>query len=196
MGRRGFYRTLDFRIAGKGVLSRAARGFGCETFAEAAEAVRALPYGRVRDAQDIAAVLAERRGTCSSKHRFLAALAHEHGRTDVKLMLGLYEMSEANTPGIAPALADLTAVPEAHCYLMHEGKRFDFTGLGAGTASPFDTLIEEREVSPADLPAVKVAYHRRAIDSWARARGLDPARVWAIRERCIALLALAAAPGH
>lgn len=180
---------LDFEITGSGPLARLARSHAFSRFAQVAEAVLALPYGRTRATDDIGAVLKEQLGTCSSKHRFLAALAHECGRTDVQLMLGLYEMSEANTPGIGATLGDFAAIPEAHCYLAHEGKRFDFTGLAEGAASPFESLIEERSVSPADLPAAKLAYHRRAIEEWAHSRGLDPGVVWVVRERCIALLA-------
>jgi hypothetical protein len=178
---------FDFDLS-DGPLSRLARAMGWRTFGEAAQAIRAFPYGRVRHPDDVAAVLKERIGTCSSKHRFLAALAHECGRTEVKLMLGLYEMSEENTPGATAALGELTAIPEAHCYLAVGGERFDFTGLPAGAASPFDSLIEERAVSPAELRSTKLAYHRRALDAWARAQGLAPDDAWRIRERCIALL--------
>lgn len=179
---------LDFAITGSGPLSRLARSYTFSRFAGVSEAVRALPYGRNRARGDIAAVLKEQRGTCSSKHRFLAALAHECGHTDVQLMVGLYEMSERNTPGISRALGELSAIPEAHCYLAHAGNRFDFTGLPEGDASPFQSLLEERSVSPADLPAMKLAYHRQAVEKWARSRGLDLDVVWAVRERCIALL--------
>jgi hypothetical protein len=181
--------ALNFPVTGPGQLSRITQSYGYQTFAEVAWAICALPYGRVWDSEDIAAVLKEQKGTCSSKHRFLAALAHECGRTEVHLMVGLYEMSEANTPGVGPALGELSAIPEAHCYLMFEGIRFDFTGLTAGVASPFDSLIEERVVSEGGLPSQKLIYHRQVIDAWARDRGFNPEIVWEKREKCIALLA-------
>jgi len=182
---------LDFPITECGALSQlvCSRGYG--RFEEIAEAVRALPYGRVQHLDDIASVLKEQKGTCSSKHRFLAALAHECGHVEVQLMVGLYEMSERNTPGVRAALRieQLSSIPEAHCYLMCGGQRFDFTGLAAGAVSPFESLIEERAVSPESLLSTTATYHRGMIDAWARQRGLDGDRVWAIRERCIALLA-------
>ncbi len=179
---------FDFELS-DGPLSRLANDLGLRRFSEVAEAIRALPYGRVRDAGDVAAALKERKGTCSAKHRFLAALAHECGRTEVTLMVGLYEMSEENTPGVGAVLGELRAIPEAHCYLAVAGERFDFTGLAGGAASPLDSLLEERAVSPVDLPATKLAYHRRAMDPWARARGLSLDAAWDLRERCIASLA-------
>jgi len=106
------------------------------------------------------------------------------------LTLGLYEMSEANTPGVGPALqtAGLTAILEAHCYLMREGQRYDFTGLSSGAASPFDSLVEERAILPSAPVSLKAKYHRSALSTWARSRGVDPDRAWAVREKCIELL--------
>lgn len=182
----------DFRIPEDGALARASRSAGYERFAAVAAAIRALPFGRVSDGASPAAVLHERKGTCSSKHRFLAALAHECDHAEVKLALGLYEMSEHNTPGVGEALRveGLSSILEAHCYLLCDGERFDFTGLPTGATSPLDALIEERIVSPADLPSVKGAYHRAALEAWARARGMDPHHAWRVRERCVARLAM------
>jgi hypothetical protein len=182
---------LDFPLTGNGPLSSAVRALGLESFAEVAEIIRTLPYGRLADDEDPAAVLRNRRGTCSSKHRFLAALAHECGHTDVSLMIGFYDMSERNTPGVGSVLvaARVDAIPEAHCYLMYEGQRYDFTGLASGQSSPFDALIDERTVSPDDLPFVKLRCHREAIARWAIKVGLNFERAWELRENCIAMLA-------
>lgn len=183
--------ALDFPIESTGPLSQSVLLRGYTRFAEVAEAIRALPYGRVRDLQSVSAVVDEHMGTCTTKHRYLAALAHENAHPEVTLMLGLYEMSEQSTPGVGAALegAGITAVPEAHCYLMRAGRRYDFTGLPAGACSPLEALIEERAVSPSELPDVKASYHRAALQAWANVRGLDPERLWTLRERCIQLLA-------
>ena len=182
---------LDFAINGSGSLSSEVRRLGFATFAQIAEHVRMLPYGRVAVADDQLVVLRSGRGTCSSKHRFLAALAHECGQTDVTLTVGLYEMSSRNTPGIGLILSasHVHSIPEAHCYLTHRGNRYDFTGLTSGVTSPFDSLIEEREVAPDDLPTVKEQYHRSALARWADAIGIDRERAWQLREQCIAELA-------
>jgi hypothetical protein len=111
--------VLDFPITGSGPCSTHAREIGYTNFARLAEYVRMLPYGRVEvDAAGLS-VLRQERGTCSSKHRFLAIVARECGHTEVTLTLGLYQMSERNTPGVGPILAGarLASIPEAHCYL-------------------------------------------------------------------------------
>jgi len=118
-------------------------------------------------------------------------LARECDRFDISLTVGLYEMSERNTPGVGSVLAaaGVDVIPEAHCYLTYEGRRYDFTGLAAGQSSPFNSLMDERPVTPDDLPAVKLKYHQEAIARWATQVGLDFERAWQLREECIESLA-------
>ena len=108
----------------------------------------------------------------------------------MELVLGLYEMREENTPGVAPVLEayGLASLPEAHCYLRYAGRRIDMTGLPSGPESPFDALLSEEVVEPARLASEKAPRHRAFIARWAADRGLDPVRVWEARERCIAVL--------
>lgn len=163
----------------------------CKTFIELAEYVRSLPYGRTTRPGDPWAVLAERRGTCSAKHQLLATVARDAGRAEVRLTVGVYSMSEGNTPDVGAVLAaaGVPSIPEAHCYLTVGGRRFDFTGLAGGKESPFAALIEEHVVAPTELPARKRAIHARALARWARAAGLSEAAAWSLREACIAALA-------
>jgi len=178
---------LDSDI-GDSALCSEVKQFGFARFGELAEHVRALPYRRV-ESRDAAAVLRERCGTCSSKHRLLALVAHESGRLEVQLTIGIYEMSERNTPDVAGVLsASLPFIPEAHCYLTVHGERLDFTGLPAGATSPFDSLLLERFALPGELPSLKNSLHREFLDRWAHARGLSADDVWSTREACIAAL--------
>ena len=182
---------LDFPLSGNGPLSVAVRALGLKSFADVAEFIRLLPYGRFTDDGNPEAILRARTGTCSSKHRFLAALAHECGRLDISLTVGLYEMSERSTPGVGFVLkaAGVDVIPEAHRYLTYGGRRYDFTGLVAGQSSLFDSLTDERSVIPDELPVVKLKYHQEAIAQWAPQVGLDFERAWQLREECIASLA-------
>jgi hypothetical protein len=182
---------LQFRIFAGSALCEAVRSRGFESFESLAEHVRSLPYGRTSNAANLWSVLQEARGTCSAKHRLLAAVAQDCGHPEVLLTVGIYEMSEENTPGVRAVLnaASLTSIPEAHCYLSIAGKRFDFTGLSAGSSSPFAALLAEHRVSPANLPEIKVKLHKDAIAVWAKDRGIAEELAWAIREACIAALA-------
>ena len=70
----------------------------------AGQYIQALPYGRNSHPGDPLIVLKENRRTCSTKHALLRRLAIEQN-LDIVLILGIYEMSEQNTPGVGAVLA-------------------------------------------------------------------------------------------
>ena len=168
---------------------------GIHDFAAAARHVLTLPYGRIADREKLGLVLEEGRGSCTTKHALLAELAREQG-IDVHLTLGIYEMSERNTPGVGRVLSayGLEYIPEAHCYLRHESGRIDVTGVPAG-AAPIDHFLHEEPITVDQIGAYKQDLHRRFLSDWitrtdsVRGRSLD--EVWRIREACIAALAAA-----
>ena len=170
-------------------LGRRFAALGIGDFREAAGHVRSLPYGRTSDRSDWRLVLEEGRGTCSTKHALLAELARENAHP-VSLVLGVYEMDEANTPGVGAVLEEhgLPSVPEAHCYLAHEGKRVDVT-REAEAAEPIANFLHEEKIEPRQIGGYKVEAHRGFVRRWAEERGLDPEEVWRVREECIAALA-------
>jgi hypothetical protein len=182
---------LQFPISGGSALCEDVRSRGFESFEQLAEHVRKLPYRRTANTEKPLGVLRQGRGTCSAKHQLLAAVAQDCGHSEVQLIVGIYEMSEENTPGVGAVLntASLTGIPEAHCYLSIEGERFDFTGLPAGSSSPFAALLAEHTVSSTNLSQVKVELHKAAIAAWASNRGISKEAAWAAREACIAALA-------
>ncbi|MQA92658.1 MAG: hypothetical protein GEU90_20955 [Gemmatimonas sp.] len=147
-----------------------------------------LPYGRTSKAGEHSLVLIEGRGTCSSKHALLAALARNHG-APVYLLLGLYEMNEQSTPGVAAVLESygLETVPEAHCVISCEGVRIDVTHPDSSGACEIGFLME-KEIMPEEVGDAKQIWHRRQIEIWCSERSLDPATVWEARETCIAVL--------
>ena len=165
---------------------------GIRDFQNAARHVWRLPYGRISDRMKVWLVLPERRGTCTTKHALLTELAAEHG-VDVRLTLGIYEMSERNTPGVGAILDPhhLAFIPEAHCYLTYAGRRIDITRTVAG-ASPIDTLLHEERITPAQIGDYKITLHRRFLADWlARdpmAGGRSLEEIWGIREQCIAAM--------
>lgn len=184
--------VIDFPLTGYGPVVTQVRRQGIEGFASLADHIRQTPYGRTTDPEDPVAVLTENRGTCSSKHWLLALVATECGRADVELVVGIYDMSEVNTPGVGSILepAGVQAIPEAHCYLRVGGHRLDFTGLNAGGASPFDALLSEHNVHPATLREEKSRLHKKAISHWAEQRHWDYEQAWSLREACIQALTL------
>ncbi len=179
----------DFVLAPEPSLSATLRALGIERFVEAARFVHALPYGRNTDRTDYALVIAERRGTCSTKHALLAALAREHG-VALALRVGIYGMTEANTPGVGRVLRmhGFDAIPEAHCYLVHEGLQVDVTHPGTDGMCAL-ALEEEQAIAPEEIGARKLSIHRAKLAQWASARGRSFDEAWRAREECIAALA-------
>ncbi|MDN3517515.1 hypothetical protein QWY84_07840 [Aquisalimonas lutea] len=181
---------LDFSIEGEGPVAMEVRRRGFDRFLALGEHVARLPYGRPACSNDVLTVLKEQRGTCSSKHRLLAAVAQECGHVEVELVVGLYAMCEQNTPGIGTVLepAGFDYIPEAHCYLRLGGRRYDFTGLSSGSTSPFEALLSEHVVSTVHLADEKERIHRDAVQRWADSHAVSFADAWALREACIQAL--------
>jgi hypothetical protein len=161
--------------------------YGNRDYHAAARHVWRLPYGRNSERANYGLVLVEGRGTCSTKHALLAALAREHDRP-VELWLGIYEMNEDNTPGVGPVLRGygLDSVPEAHCYLACKGVRVDLTR--AEPTQPIEDFLHEESIEPEGIGAYKVDTHRACMREWALKRNLDFEQVWWIREECIVAL--------
>lgn len=178
----------DFALSSGRPLGAGFVALDLRTFHAAADHVWRLPYGRTSDRSDFRLVLPEARGTCSTKHALLAALAREHGRP-VPLVLGIYPMDGVNTPGVAATLRahGFSSIPEAHCYLHVDGRRVDLTRAGAD-AGPIEQFLMEEEITPAQIGTYKVELHRRFVRRWAAqcGRGFDEA--WAAREACIEAL--------
>jgi len=182
-------------LALDGPVSRRFRAAGIRDFAGAAEHLLRLPYGRISDRSRFWLVLEEGRGACTIKHAALAQLAAEQA-IDVQLMLGIYEMSKANTPGVGRVLSryGLTHIPEAHCYLRAGSERIDITGIAPG-ARPIERFLHEEPIAIDQIGAYKIDLHRRFLREWIarsdalRGRTLD--ELWQIREECIGALSQA-----
>ena len=168
------------------------RAAGVGDFAAAARHLLTLPYGRITDREQFWLVLEEGRGTCTTKHALLAELAREQA-IDVQLTVGIYEMHERNTPGVGRVLRahGLASIPEAHCYLVHQGRRLDITGVPPG-AEPIERFLFEEPITVGQIGAYKIELHRRVLRDWiARteaARGRSLEEIWRIREACITAL--------
>lgn len=87
------------------------------------------------------AVLTEGRGTCSTKHALQRSLQPNSTYRSLSC-LGIYLMSEPNTPGVGSVITrhGLAEIPEAHCYLMHDGVRIDVTRETTAPSEPIATV--------------------------------------------------------
>jgi hypothetical protein len=155
--------------------------------------ISSLPYARSSNPDEPLTVLIESRGTCSTKHALLSRLAAEQG-LDIALVLGIYEMSECNTPEAGCVLAKygLTSLPEAHCYLRADGNRIDVTrGSRRIVSEPTSEFLCEQDIDTGQISSFKVHFHQRFLASWICEKNLERfclSHLWRIREECIAAL--------
>jgi hypothetical protein len=186
-------RLPEAPIAASGSLATRFRERGCATLRQAAYQLYTLPYGRNSDRSDFLLVLSEGRGTCSTKHALLAALAQELG-VPIRLMLGIFEMCEANTPGVGVVLERhrLSSIPEAHTYLRYESSRVDITRSAVEPSTQIHQFICEQEIRPDQIGTSKISFHRDFIREWLSQHrelsGFTPEALWNIREECISAL--------
>src|SRR5690606_7029998 len=105
---------------------------------------------------------------CSSKHALLKELADENSFSEVKLILGIFEMRGENYPKIQKTLAKnkLAFIPEAHTYLNIQGQIFDCTSSNSSekTFQPF--LLSEMEIEAIDVVEKKIQIHQNYLKNW------------------------------
>lgn len=155
--------------------------------------IQSIPYGRNADRANLELVLTENKGTCSSKHALVKQIGDSNQIESVSLILCMYQMTEANTKGIGTYLSDhdLDYIPEAHCFLMINGKRIDLTNPNSDMSKLEAAILEEKEIMPYQVDQYKVDYHKAYIANWAKKMQLMMSleALWSIREKCIAHLA-------
>ena len=190
------WHVLDpIELKPRGPVSAAFLHVSVEDLRSAARYVNRLPYSRNSNLDDPLIVLTEHRGTCSTKHALIRRLAMEQG-LDIALVLGVYEMTEQNTPGVGNVLRKygLVMLPEAHCFLRMKEKRIDLTRAveQTGRAEEIARFLYEEDIVPEQITRYKTELHKRFLSQWIADLeqhlkfSLD--QVWAIREECIASL--------
>ncbi|MCE3296709.1 MAG: hypothetical protein K0R65_2423 [Crocinitomicaceae bacterium] len=182
----------DFELSDRGKYEDFLESRDIDTFSKLCAFVRQIPYGRTSDRSKPELVFTENKGTCSSKHGILMEICEINGRRDIELIVGIFLMNESYSSKIAPVLAKygLENIPEAHCYLRHEGKRYDFTGPKADPARFEPYLVREQRCDSQQVIDWKPMIHKHYIESWLKRKNLDvpSEKIWEVREECIAAL--------
>lgn len=154
------------------------------------EKVKVIPYGRNSNRHDFTLVLAENKGTCSSKHAFLKDFADKNNIKNVKLYIGIFKMNEQNTKiGTILSSKNIDYIPEAHCYLKMNGNPIDVTTTDSFYEKIKNELLEEIEIIPSQVVDFKVDYHKKFIKKWIaetnQSNSFSFEEIWSLRELCI-----------
>lgn len=182
----------SFKLTTLKPLSKASISKGYSDFKSVFNYIKALPYGRPSNRSDFTLVLTEEKGTCSTKHAFLKAIAIENDFEDLELCLGIFKMNVENTPKIKTILEQhqLSYIPEAHCYLKLVDKVIDITFRTPNETSFVKSLLHEETILPEHIGAYKVNLHKSYLKSWIETEHLPLSfdELWTIRETCISAI--------
>ncbi len=184
---------MNFNIKSTKPISEAFLKRNINDFRDASLFVKHLSYRRNTDKNNLLTVFDDHCGTCSTKHALLKNLAEENGKTDLKLMLGIFKMNSENTPKTELILSKhhLDYIPEAHNYLKYKDDILDFTSKTWISQNFLPYLLEEIEITPTDITDFKVNYHRQFLQKWLTENpkiDYNLNQIWNIREECIAAL--------
>jgi hypothetical protein len=154
-------------ISGPGPMAAAFLARGVQSFHAACTYVQGLPYGYNSDRDDPMVLFEEEKGTCTTKHAVIAALASELGLPVAK-HIGIYAMTEALVTG-TQALLDtfsLPYVPMIHCFLACGSDRVDLTaGNRNGKNRTIDAFLHTEAVAPHISAKEEYLRYRRAMEN-------------------------------
>lgn len=179
----------DYKLTSTDELTELAKSYGIETWNELTNLIKHLPYGRNKDRTNFELVLSEQKGTCSSKHAFLKSIADMNTIPNIDLIIGIYKMTESNTPKIGSTLTEhsIAYIPEAHCYLKINNNRIDLTSEHSEFKKIEKDIIHEIKIKPSQVAEFKVEYHKNFLKTWVNKANLAMKfdDIWNIREQCI-----------
>ncbi len=182
--------SFNFEISSNGFLSKLCRDNNLSHFQELCNYIKLLPYGRNSDKNKLSLVITEKKGTCSTKHAFLAEVAQENRIETIALFIGVYKMSNENTPGIGDVLLknNLEYIPEAHNYLKYNNVILDYTSRKDFSFK--EHLLYEEQILPKQITDYKINLHQTFIKKWIVEACIPFSfeDIWDIREQCISNL--------
>lgn len=149
--------------------------------------LRDLPYGRNSDRSDFTLVPKENKGTCSTKHALVRAVAIENNWPDVDLYIGFFFMDANLYPQLKSVLetGGLEGLPEAHTFLVIDGNSMDITTKNSPIAE--EMIVDEMDIEPEGIGDLKESIHKGFMADWAEEEkiNLPLDQLWATREACI-----------
>jgi len=164
---------------------------GLASFQECVSYVHQLPYGRNADRGNFKSVIKDKKGTCSTKHALIKALADEQG-ISLSLVLGMFLTTSNYDVRIKPVLKEynIPGIPEAHSFLQYDGCYFDITFPGEMIFPKESDIIEKYFISSEQIGQFKIQKHSEFINRWILENKLpySEKQIWNVRESWIKFL--------
>lgn len=164
---------------------------GLGSFQECVSYIHQLPYGRNTDRGNFKSVFNDKKGTCSTKHALIKALADEQD-ISLSLVLGMFLTTPSYDARIKPILNKfkLPGIPEAHSFLQYNECYFDITFPGEMVFPKESDIIEKYFITPEQIGKFKLKKHSEFINRWITENQLPHSekQIWDIRESWIKFL--------
>ncbi len=184
-----FANCPDFDLDLTKPLGRLLIDYKIKSFHQALSFVKSLSYKRVSNLDDYTLVVAELCGTCSTKHAFLAALAHENGRHEIQVELAFFKFNATIMPHLASEFEknQISYLPEGHCYLRTSLGKLDLTSnrFDMDKILTPDTVIETLILSPKQTGNYKQKLHEEYFQNWCKRENLPFEPIWQLRQKII-----------
>jgi hypothetical protein len=184
----------DKPIMDNGPMARTFLSMGIDDFHHACRYVHELPYGYNSDREDPMILFAEMKGSCTTKHAVIAALAGELGVV-IDKHIGIYAMTEALVTGTQTILDKykLPYLPMVHCFLVFGEQRVDLSeGNQNGKNGPIDDFLHTEKVTANISGKDEYLLYRKALNAHILQRpefdGITIKAVLKAREEGLALL--------
>lgn len=162
-------------------------------FVECVKYVHRLPYRRVSKSGDYRLVLAEARGTCSTKHALLKQLADEQ-QIPLTLNMCILLVNKRNMPDLTAYLHEvgLHEIPEAHVYCEYEGMDFDITFPYKILKPNQKDIVYKESITADQIGLYKRSIHKTYMTKWMTENSIryTENEIWNIREKCISTLSI------
>lgn len=160
-----------------------------KTFHQALSFVKSLAYKRISNIDDYTLVVTEQCGTCSTKHAFLAELAHENGRYGIQVELAFFKFKAKIMPHLATEFEKnhISYLPEGHCYLRTPLGKLDLTSnrFDMDKILTPDTVIKTLILSPEQAGNYKQKLHEKYFQDWCKSQKLPFEPIWQLRQKII-----------
>jgi hypothetical protein len=140
----------DKPVFGGDIVSDRFLSLGINRFIDACRYIHTVPYGYNSNRDDPMILFKENKGTCTTKHAVIAALAKEMN-LPIKKNIGIYALTEEIVTGTNEILAkfNLPYVPMIHCYLVYGEYRVDLSeGNNNGKNRSIEDFLYTEEVEP------------------------------------------------
>ncbi|MBD3198303.1 MAG: hypothetical protein GF317_24855 [Candidatus Lokiarchaeota archaeon] len=184
----------DKIIIPKGKISEKFLDLGISSFKEACLYIHDAKYGYNSNYDDQMIFFKENKGSCTSKHAVIAALAQELGISLYK-KVAIYKLTEEITDGANDVMKkyNVPYIPMQHCFLVYKDYRFDLTeGNNNGKKTSIEEFIHTEQVEPfiskkEEYQILKKVLKKKILPSQ-EMKGIDERTLLKAREEGIKLL--------